>query len=103
MARTAHHPSHARRRTRHDMLTGQPWYAVVLRAVEVYAFPRYQSDATVGRWAAVEERRARQRLRRQAGVVLRLVNAPGGAVDVDAADLVDIPPARHRRSGLWFA
>ncbi|WP_241845215.1 hypothetical protein [Streptomyces sp. CB02261] len=129
MARTAHHPSHTRRRTRHAMLTGQPWYAVVLRdlrysardvsqarregrrprprpvlrAVEVYAFPRHQSDATVGRWAAVEERRARQRLRRQAGVVLRLVNAPGGAVDVDAADLVGIPPARHRRGGLWFA
>ncbi|MEU9295259.1 hypothetical protein [Streptomyces sp. NPDC048266] len=36
-------------------------------------------------------------------VLLRLVNAPGGAVDVDAADLVDIPPARHRRGGLWFA
>ncbi|WP_256962186.1 hypothetical protein [Streptomyces sp. NRRL B-24572] len=129
MARTAHHPSRGRRRFRADMLKGQPWHAVVLhdlrystrdvseavregrrprphpvrRAVEVYAFPRHQGDGSVAREAAVEERRARQRLRRRAGTLLRLVDSPGGVIDLDAADLVDIPPARHRRGGLWLA
>ncbi|MEU0398976.1 hypothetical protein ABZ318_01810 [Streptomyces sp. NPDC006197] len=129
VARTAHHPSRARRRGPADMLTGRPWHAVLLhdlrygardladavresrrprprlvrRTVEVYAFPRHQSDPTVAHWAALEERRARQRLRRQTGTLLRLVNSPGDALDLDAADAVDVLPARHRHGGLWIA
>ncbi|WP_406060897.1 hypothetical protein OG462_25035 [Streptomyces sp. NBC_01077] len=75
----------------------------VRRAVEVYAFPRHQGDGSVAREAAAEERRARQRLRRRTGMLLRMVNSPDGVIDPDTAEAVDIPPARHRRSGLWLA
>ncbi|ALO10164.1 hypothetical protein AQF52_4570 [Streptomyces venezuelae] len=118
MARTAHHASPARRRGAEEWLPGQPWQSVVLydlrygspgpprlirRAVNVYSLPRHHQDRTVAHWAAQEERRARQRLRSRAGVLLRLVNSPAGALDLDAADAVDIPPARHRHSGVWVA
>ncbi|MER8045391.1 hypothetical protein [Streptomyces sp. NPDC094032] len=64
----------------------------------VYSFPRHSRDRSVARMAAVEERRARQRLRARLGVVVRLANSPAGEVDA-----VDVPPARHRRAALWLA
>ncbi|RSS43238.1 hypothetical protein EF906_10240 [Streptomyces sp. WAC08241] len=110
-------------------MTGKPFHAVVLhdlrygdgdlaeavrefrrprprpvrRAVAVHSFLRHQWDKTVAHRATEEERRARQRLREGVGTVLCLVNAPGGVLDLDAAETVDVPPARHRRGGLWFA
>ncbi|WP_259370089.1 hypothetical protein [Streptomyces lincolnensis] len=69
----------------------------------VYSFPRHRRDGSVAEWSALEERRARQRLRAQVGTLLRLVNATTGELALDAADTVDIPPARHRRSSLWLA
>ncbi|WP_240449822.1 hypothetical protein [Streptomyces sp. S1] len=129
MARTAHHPSLARRRSSPDRLKGEPFHAVVLhdlrygagelaaavregrrarprpvrRAVAVHSLPRHQWDKTVAHWAAEQERRTRQLLRKRVGTVLGLVNAPGGVLDPDAADAVDIPPARHRHSGVRVA
>ncbi|MGW5424852.1 hypothetical protein [Streptomyces sp. NPDC003943] len=111
-----------------DARPGRPWRAVVIRdlrydargltvaaregrrpvpravrrVVEVYSFPRHQQDPSVARWAAAEERRARQRLRARLGAVVRLVNSVGGLA-VEAADVVDVPPARHRRGALWLA
>ncbi|MES9525317.1 hypothetical protein [Streptomyces capoamus] len=129
MTRTAHHlaPSHGR--GAHACPSGSPWRSVVLhdlrysahslaaaareatrprpllvrRAVEVYSFPRHRRDRSVARWAAVEERRARRRLRARAGLILRLVNSPGGELALDAAETVNVPPARHRRGALWHA
>lgn len=69
----------------------------------VYSFARHQRDGSVAEWSALEERRARQRLRAQVGTLLRLVNATTGELALDAADTVDIPPARHRRGSLWLA
>ncbi|MFD9934357.1 hypothetical protein ACFWZ6_14635 [Streptomyces massasporeus] len=71
--------------------------------MDVYSFARYQRDASVAQWSAVEERRARQRLRIQVGTLLGLVNTTAGELALDAADTVDIPPARHRRGSLWLA
>lgn len=118
MSRTAHHvpPSHVR--IAGERRPGDPWHAVVLyelrrraghravptlvrRSVAVYSFPRHNRDRSVARMAAAEERRARQRLRARAGVIVRLVNAPGGRLAVGAAETVDVPPARHRRGALW--
>ncbi|MER7519067.1 hypothetical protein [Streptomyces sp. NPDC126499] len=132
MSRTAHHvsPAHAlSRAVDDDRRPGAPWHALVLhglrydahcldaalregrrpvprvvgRRVEVYAFPRHNRDRTVARWAALEERRARQRLRRGLGVLTRRVNSPGGPLHAHAAHTVDVPPARHRRGALWLA
>ncbi|KKZ71249.1 hypothetical protein VO63_24420 [Streptomyces showdoensis] len=75
----------------------------VRRSVAVYSFPRHNRDRTVARMAAVEERRARQRLRARLGVVIRLVDSPAGRLAPEAADTVDVPPARHRRAALWLA
>ncbi|WP_406187841.1 transposase family protein [Streptomyces sp. NBC_01006] len=36
-------------------------------------------------------------------LLLRLVNSPGEVLAVEAADGVDVPPARHRRSSLRHA
>ncbi|MFJ2923764.1 hypothetical protein ACIPIU_01865 [Streptomyces massasporeus] len=71
--------------------------------MDVYSFARYRRDASVARWSAVEERRARQRLRTQVGTLLRLVNTAADELALDTADSVDIPPARHRRGSLWLA
>lgn len=129
MTRTAHHirPPHSRRA--YDRSSGKPWRSVVLhdlrysargltdakresrkprphkvrRVVDVYSFARYQRDASMAQWSAVEERRARQRLRTQVGTLLGLVNTTAGELALDAADTVDIPPARHRRGSLWLA
>ncbi|GAA3394912.1 hypothetical protein [Streptomyces roseoviridis] len=125
-------PTRARTRTPavdDDRRPGAPWHALVLhglrydarcldaaqregrrpvpgavrRRVEVYAFPRHNRDRTVARWAALEERRARRRLRRAVGGLTRRVNAPGGSLHAHAAHTVDVPPARHRRGALWLA
>ncbi|MFF9121313.1 hypothetical protein ACF09Y_38165 [Streptomyces massasporeus] len=129
MTRTAHHirPPHSRRA--YDNSSGKPWRSVVLhdlrysahsiaqaaresrrprpdkvrRAVDVYSFARYRRDASVAQWSAVEERRARQRLRTQVGTLLALVNTTAGELALDAAEMVDIPPTRHRRGALWLA
>ncbi|MGW2378654.1 hypothetical protein [Streptomyces sp. NPDC001658] len=71
--------------------------------MDVYSFPRYQQDRSVAVWSALEERRARQRLRTQVGTLLRLLNSTSDELALDAADAVDIPPARHRRGSLWLA
>ncbi|MEU2914325.1 hypothetical protein ACWCQ0_33490 [Streptomyces massasporeus] len=57
----------------------------------------------MARWSAVEERRARQRLRTQVGTLLRLVNTTADELALEDADTVDIRPARHRRGSLWLA
>ncbi|WP_236719296.1 hypothetical protein [Wenjunlia vitaminophila] len=75
----------------------------VRRTVAVYSFPRYNRDRSVGRWSAVEERRARQRLRTRTGTIRGLVNSGTGELALEAADAVDVPPARHRRGSLWLA
>ncbi|MFD3994491.1 hypothetical protein [Streptomyces sp. NPDC058548] len=129
MARTAHHIPRSRRPFPFDRMWGDPYLSLVLydlrrdaaclteaaregarprprairRTVAFYDRPRFEQDRTVGRWAAKEERRDRMRLRTRTGLLLRLVNSPGGTLAPDAADAVDVPPARHRRSGLWFA
>ncbi|MEU7661141.1 hypothetical protein AB0B60_22090 [Streptomyces lincolnensis] len=129
MTRTAHHLPPSRSRKTPDHSPGKPWRSVVLhdlrysaqsftdatresrrpqprrvrRTVAVYSFPRHRRDGSVAEWSALEERRARQRLRAQVGTLLRLVNATTGELALDAADTVDIPPARHRRSSLWLA
>lgn len=77
---------------------------MIRRTVNVYSFARHQHDRSVAQWSAVEERRARQRLRAQVGTILKLVNsATRHELALDAADMVDIPPAHHRRSSLWLA
>ncbi|MFF2779054.1 hypothetical protein ACFVU3_29695 [Streptomyces sp. NPDC058052] len=130
MTRTAHHLSLPRHDT-WDTPGGGPWRAVVLydlrysaraladatragrrprpvrvrRAVGVYAMPRHQHDDLT--YAAnLLERRARQALRARLTAARRLADTPGtrpAPLDPDAADTVDIPPARHRRSALWLA
>ncbi|MEU0897750.1 hypothetical protein [Streptomyces massasporeus] len=128
MTRTAHHIRPPRSRSAYDNSSGTPWSSVVLhdlrysarnftdatresrkprphrirRSVDVYSFARYRRDASVARWSAVEERRARQRLRTRVGILLRLVNT-ADELALDAANTVDIPPARHRRGSLWLA
>lgn len=81
----------------------RPQPRMIRRTVDVYSFPRHQKDPSVARWSAVEERRARARLRAQVGTLLGLVHSRAGELALDAADAVDIPPARHRRSSLWLA
>ncbi|MEU7552162.1 hypothetical protein AB0B01_07350 [Streptomyces sp. NPDC044571] len=74
------------------------------RLAEIRSRPRRASDPSVARWAAEEQRRARQRLRARARAALRLVDAGRGMpLDLVAAADVDIPPARHRRAALWLA
>lgn len=128
MARTAHH-RRSRSLDTYGWSPGSPWSSVVLhdrrysvrdvteatqksrrptpstirRTVDVYSLPRYRQDRSVALAAATEERRARQRLRARVGLLLRLVNSPADALVHDAADAVDVPPARHRRSALWLA
>ncbi|POX60499.1 hypothetical protein C3492_27235 [Streptomyces sp. Ru62] len=71
----------------------------VRRAVDVHSFARHQRDRSVAQWSAVEERRARQRLRAQVGTLLRLVNGTADELAPDAADMVDIPPAPRAARG----
>jgi hypothetical protein len=71
--------------------------------VEVYSFARHRRDRSVAEWSATEERRARQRLRAQVGLLRGLVNSAAGELALDAADTVDVPPTRHRHGSLWLA
>ncbi|MER5829973.1 hypothetical protein ABT116_03930 [Streptomyces sp. NPDC002130] len=71
--------------------------------MEVYSFARRRRDRSIAEWSALEERRARQRLRTQVGTLMGLVHAGVDEVALEAADSVDIPPTRHRRSSLWHA
>ncbi|MET9540251.1 hypothetical protein ABZY16_22515 [Streptomyces sp. NPDC006553] len=129
MARTAHHIPRSRRLIPDDRLAGDPCLSLALydlrrdaaclteaaregarprprairRTLAPYDRPRFRQDRTVAHWAAKEERRARTRLRIRTSLLLRLVNSPGGTLDPEAADTVDVPPARHRRSGLGVA
>ncbi|WP_053696429.1 hypothetical protein [Streptomyces sp. NRRL F-5755] len=81
----------------------RPRPRTVRRTVAIHSFPRYQRDRSVARWSAQEERRARQRLRRQVGTVVGLLNSAAGELALDVADTVDVPPVRHRRGSLWLA
>lgn len=129
VTRTAHHLPPSYGRSADGRASGSPWCSVVLydlrysartfteatresrrpqpstvrRTVNVYSFPRHQRDRSVAQWSAAEERRSRQRLRAQVGSLLKLVHSIVGELALDAADMVDIPPTRHRRSSLWLA
>ncbi|MFB6706199.1 hypothetical protein ACFCW6_15980 [Streptomyces sp. NPDC056333] len=129
MARTAHHLPPSRAKKTIDDRPGVPWHSVTLldlrysarclaeaahhshrprprtvrRQVDVRCFPRHNRDRGVARWSALEERRARQRLRTQMGIIRRLVNTPDGELALTVADMVDVPPANHRHSSIWCA
>ncbi|WP_254711555.1 hypothetical protein [Streptomyces sp. TRM64462] len=75
----------------------------VRRRVTVRHRARAMRDPSVARWAAEQERSARQRLRGQLRPLRALVDQPAGPLDLDAADAVDVLPARHRRLALWLA
>ncbi|MFE9029491.1 hypothetical protein ACFYOA_25060 [Streptomyces iakyrus] len=81
----------------------RPQPRTVRRTVAIHSFARHQRDRSVAEWSATEERRARQRLRAQAGALLRLVNSTADQLALDAVDTIDIVPARHRRGSLWLA
>ncbi|MGW7255102.1 hypothetical protein [Streptomyces sp. NPDC054834] len=81
----------------------RPHPCAVRRKVDFYSFARHGHDRSVARWSAIEERRARQRLRAQVGALLRLVNSSADELALDATDSVDVPPTRHRRGSLWLA
>ena len=83
----------------------RPYPEVVRRRSAVYLWARADPcDRFVARWADAEERRERQRLRRSAGVIRQVANAAvEGRLAVEAVRDLDVPPARHRRSGIWLA
>ncbi|GCD94688.1 hypothetical protein EHYA_02357 [Embleya hyalina] len=131
MSRTAHHPIPRRleRGRGSDCSSGGPWRSVrcfdlrysgrvlaeaaregrrprprrIVRRVDVYAWGRYlASDREVGTAAALAEGRERTRLRAGVVPVRAMVNgSAAGGLDVTAAEWVDLPPARHRRNGLY--
>ncbi|MGW1730695.1 hypothetical protein [Streptomyces sp. NPDC001999] len=128
MARTAHHLPPSRTLTTGDR-PGAPWHSVILldlrysarcfaeaahhshrprpravrRQVDVHRFPRHNRDRGIARWSALEECRARQRLRTQVGMIRRLLNSADGELALNTADVVDVTPANHRHSSLWLA
>ncbi|MEU3889072.1 hypothetical protein [Streptomyces sp. NPDC029041] len=71
--------------------------------MEVHSFARRRRDRSIAEWSAREERRARQRLRSRLATLKGLVHDGVDALALEAADAVDIPPTRHRRSSLWHA
>jgi hypothetical protein len=77
----------------------------IRRKVRVYRFARERiQNRSIAPAAALDERRARQRLRISISAVRALVNATAeGRLAIEAAEEVDIPPARHRRNELWQA
>ncbi|MFC8824335.1 hypothetical protein ACFT9I_03140 [Streptomyces sp. NPDC057137] len=82
----------------------RPVPEAVRRRVDVRSWARADThDRSVSIQAALDERRDRQRLRAQLTALRGLVDAPGGVVALDAADAVDVTPARHRRCALWLA
>ncbi|WP_226962675.1 MULTISPECIES: hypothetical protein [unclassified Streptomyces] len=120
MARTAHHRARAHRRydtalttLHHDLRYSaavlasaghggrRPFPQRVRRLVTVRTWARTVQDSSVARWSAGQERRGRQELRAGVRLLRALVNRPTGELDRDAADDVDVPPARHRRDALW--
>lgn len=122
MARTTHHRARARRPTDlghttvlHDLRYsaailagaardgGRPRPQVVRRRVTVHRWGRHIQDPAVARWAAEQERQARQELRGRVRLLRSLVNQPAGPFDRDSADTVEVPPARHRHHALWLA
>ncbi|GIH24461.1 hypothetical protein Aph01nite_27710 [Acrocarpospora phusangensis] len=129
MSRTAHHAS--RSRSSVGYVPGGPWRSVMLadlrysaaclteasraghrptpelvrRKTVVYSWARADPhDRSVSRWANIEESQTRQRLRRLISAIRQTVNATaGGASAIEAADDLDVPPARHRRGAVWLA
>ncbi|WP_406313091.1 hypothetical protein OHA77_32150 [Streptosporangium sp. NBC_01639] len=83
----------------------RPHPTLVGRRTVVYSWARADPcDRFVSRWAAIEERRERQLLRRSAGVIRQMVNARvDGRLAVEAVEDFDVPPATHRRSAIWLA
>ncbi|THA54298.1 hypothetical protein E6R62_16595 [Streptomyces sp. A1136] len=82
----------------------RPHPRAVRRRAVIRHFPRVGRDRSVSRWAAREERRARQRLRADARTLLRLTDGGRGArLDLRGAEEAEIRPARHRRAALWLA
>ncbi|WP_405819630.1 hypothetical protein OG705_09405 [Streptomyces sp. NBC_00838] len=131
MARTAHHLPLSRAGTGGAAGDHRPWRSVrlydlrysaralagagrasrrpvpepVRRSVDVHSWARADThDRYVSTRAAIDERRDRQRLRARLTALRRLVDAPGtGVLVLDAADSVDVPPARHRHGARWLA
>ncbi|MFI6580883.1 hypothetical protein [Embleya sp. NPDC050493] len=131
MSRTAHHPTPRRWEAGSDRASGAPWRAVVrfdlrysarvraeaarlgrrphpqriCRRVDVHAWGRYNtSDGALAAAATRAERRERSRLRASVAMLRALVNdRTGRGLDLDAADAVEIPAARHRRNELYQA
>ncbi len=129
LARTAHHIPASRRRPAAEQPAGAPWCSLVLpdlrysaaclaeatreerrprprairRTAVFSSWPRFSRDSGVASWSATEERRARGRLRTEAGQLMRVVNTPYGPLDADAVEGADIAPAYHRHSSLWLA
>ncbi|MCX4847777.1 hypothetical protein [Streptomyces sp. NBC_00893] len=129
MTRTAHHVPPSRATITYVDDSNAPWHSVTLiglrystrslaeatvqarrprpqtvrRRVDVYRFPRHNRDRNISRASTLEERRTRQRLRTQTGVLRRLLNTPASALTLEAADAIDIPPPKHRHGSLWQA
>ncbi|MEU7066184.1 hypothetical protein [Streptomyces sp. NPDC046161] len=125
MSRTAHH-IRSRRRTDHtaavlDLLVHDLRYSARCHAeaargrrrprpqatrshTVIRRLPRRLRDGSVSAWAAIEERRARRRLRADVHLLLRLTGrGRGRPLDPSGAGEAEIRPARHRRSALWLA
>ncbi|MFE6667794.1 hypothetical protein ACFVFH_30085 [Streptomyces sp. NPDC057697] len=129
MARTAHHLPPSQTRKSHDDSPGAPWHSAILndlrystrslteaatdarrpwpqpirRRTDVHHFARHNRDGGISRAATLAERQARQRLRARTTLLRSLVNTPAGALSLEAADTIDIPPANHRHGELWLA
>ncbi|GAA3167678.1 hypothetical protein [Nonomuraea roseoviolacea] len=78
--------------------------AVVRSRAAVYSWARADlRDRWVSRQAGIEEGRARGRLRLELETIRRAVNATtGGRLAVEAAEELDVAPARHRRGAVWL-
>ncbi|WP_083975589.1 hypothetical protein [Kitasatospora mediocidica] len=82
----------------------RPQPRAIRRRVDVYSYARsIVRDRSVSRLACDEERRARQRLRTDLGLVRQQLNArTDGRPAIARTDIPDIIPARHRHSALWL-
>jgi hypothetical protein len=78
----------------------RPRPQTIRRRVDVYRFPRHNRDRGIARASTLEERRSRQHLRAQTGILLGLLNTPTGEPTPEAADAIDIPPSKHRNGSL---
>lgn len=83
----------------------RPRPRLVRREVEVFSYPRSASrDREVSRIARLDERRARQALRRELGVVRRHANrVTNGQPHRETTTDMDIAPVRHRHNAAWQA